>query len=705
MTTALAAALWPAPRAGEALAIVAGSLAIGARTSDVGAPPAAVTADELAAWLDEAGGWIGVEVEAVAAPHDRLEVALRDAAPALIAVPTADGTIGLLPVVRARGRRLIAIDPDLRTISIALADVRSALCGAGEAALARDVDATLDAASLDGRTRATARAAMIQARLRAQTITGVHLVRRPPEAPLRQLARDQRLGGRLAGLVALHAFAQGLWIGSWWAIGKSVLGSAVSTAWLAAWALMFVSFLAARSAVAWLSGRIAIDAGSALSQRLMAGALRIDPDGLRRDGVGIALGRVLESSAVQALAVGGGLQALLAVVELVLAGWVLALGAGGMLHVVLLAAVVGVAVLVTRAYIRRRGAWTEIRLELTHALAEAMVGQATRLAQGDPVRLDDRDDRALVRYLHASRAMDRASWALALLLPRSWPVIAAIGLAPALVLGTASAPALATAIGGMIFATQAIARLADGAARIADATIAWQSVAALFAAATRRPDVAPPALALAPPSREAPVLTTRGIEYHHTRRGAPVLAGCDLVVGRGDRVLLEGASGAGKSTLAAILAGLRRPDTGLVLASGLDRASVGASGWRRRVACAPQFHDNYVFGGPLAFNLLIGRGWPPTPADLDAAEAMCRELGLGPLIDRMPGGLFQQVGETGWQLSHGEKSRVFLARALLQQAGVVVLDESLAALDPENLAIAIRCIEARAPAAIVIAHP
>jgi ATP-binding cassette, subfamily B, bacterial len=149
---------------------------------------------------------------------------------------------------------------------------------------------------------------------------------------------------------------------------------------------------------------------------------------------------------------------------------------------------------------------------------------------------------------------------------------------------------------------------------------------------------------------------------------------------------------------------LRRPESGLVLASGLDRASVGARGWRRRVACAPQFHDNHVFCAPLAFNLLLGRSWPPTTDDLAGSERICRELGVGPVLDRMPGGLFQQVGETGWQLSHGERSRVFLARALLQGAELVVLDESLAALDPENLAAALSCIEARAPAAVVIAH-
>lgn len=63
------------------------------------------------------------------------------------------------------------------------------------------------------------------------------------------------------------------------------------------------------------------------------------------------------------------------------------------------------------------------------------------------------------------------------------------------------------------------------------------------------------------------------------------------------------------------------------------------------------------------------------------------------------------VGETGWQLSHGEKSRLYMARALLQGAEVVILDDSFAALDPENLHRCLRCALERAPTLMVIANP
>ncbi len=120
---------------------------------------------------------------------------------------------------------------------------------------------------------------------------------------------------------------------------------------------------------------------------------------------------------------------------------------------------------------------------------------------------------------------------------------------------------------------------------------------------------------------------------------------------------------------------------------------------------APQFQENYVFSETFAFNLLMGRRWPPTSEDLEEAEHICNELGLGDLVERMPSGFQQMLGESGWQLSHGEKSRLFIARALLQQSDLMILDESFGALDPENLGLAMQSVLDRANSVVVIAHP
>ncbi|HSF16613.1 MAG TPA: ATP-binding cassette domain-containing protein, partial [Vicinamibacteria bacterium] len=106
-----------------------------------------------------------------------------------------------------------------------------------------------------------------------------------------------------------------------------------------------------------------------------------------------------------------------------------------------------------------------------------------------------------------------------------------------------------------------------------------------------------------------------------------------------------------------------------------------------------------------AFNLLMGRRWPPRAEDMEEAESLCRELGLGDLLDHMPAGMLQMVGESGWQLSHGERTRLFTARALLQDSEIVILDESLSALDPDNLRRALACVLERAPTLVLVAHP
>jgi len=197
----------------------------------------------------------------------------------------------------------------------------------------------------------------------------------------------------------------------------------------------------------------------------------------------------------------------------------------------------------------------------------------------------------------------------------------------------------------------------------------------------------------------------RFLAFGYAARPAPVLEGCSFVLREGDRVLLEGASGGGKSTLAALLAGLRAPSGGDLRLNGVAQATVGLDRWRAQVGAAPQFHENHVFSASLLFNLLLGRAWPPRPEDVAEAEAVCRELDLGPLLARMPSGMEQLVGESGWQLSHGERGRLFIARALLQPLDARILDESFAALDPETLERAVACVLARARTLIVVAHP
>ncbi len=194
------------------------------------------------------------------------------------------------------------------------------------------------------------------------------------------------------------------------------------------------------------------------------------------------------------------------------------------------------------------------------------------------------------------------------------------------------------------------------------------------------------------------------LTYRYQPQSEPVLRGASLTIHHGERILVEGPSGGGKSTLASLLVGLRKPDSGLLLLNGLDRHTLGDA-WHQFATEAPQFHENHVLSGTIGFNLLMGRNWPATDEELKEASDLCVELGLGGLLERMPSGMMQTIGETGWQLSHGERSRIFLARALLQDAQLTILDESFAALDPETLETCLACALRRARTLIVIAHP
>lgn len=699
--------LWPADRLGEALQALAreSGLEIGPETR---AEPSSGPADPgdpetLGSWIEAAAAGAGLEAEPVETSYAEIEALISRAAPALLRLPGGE----FLALAHSGRRSAALLGPDHRLHRVPVATVRAALCRELDARIGTEVDALLERAGVPLRRRARAREALLRERLGKTQVGGCWLLGLPPGSGFRRQLRHARLG-RLAGrMVGAHAVQHVLLLSSWWVLGKGVLQGRLDPGWLLAWVLLLLTVAPFRALELWSAGLLTNRAGSLIKRRLMAGVLKLEPEEIRHQGAGQLLGRVLNSEAVELLVLTGGHVGLIALTEIALAVPILAAGSAGWLHALLLVVWVGVALLLARRYFRDRRAWTVARLGMTHDLVEQMVGHRTRLAQQRPDRWHEGEDRALEAYVRQSAAMDRRAALLRIVIPRGWLILSLILIAPGFVAGGATPAGMAVALGGALFAYKSLWKLVRGLADLAEAAISWDQVAPVFQAAALEETAPPAALGKVGRDQEedAVVVEAHDLVYRYGERADPALRGCDLTVRAGDRVLLEGPSGGGKSTLASLLVGLRVPQSGLLLLQGLDRHSLGDEGWRRRAVAAPQFQENHVLVDTFAFNLLMGRSWPPRAADLEEAEQVCRELGLGPLLDRMPAGLQQMVGESGWQLSHGEKSRLYIARALLQRAELVVLDESFAALDPENLRQALGCVLARARTLMVIAHP
>ncbi len=532
----------------------------------------------------------------------------------------------------------------------------------------------------------------------------------PPGVPFGRQLRAAGLARRFGALMCVHIVATTMLIVSWACIGSGALSGRTDQGWLAAWALCLAAIVPLHVAARWLEGVITIGCGGLLRQRLLAGAMRIDPEVTKRKGLGGLLCEVLESEAIELVGVNRGFELAVAALELLLAPFVLAWGAAAGMEVALLLSWVAMALILLAANTRRRSRWTTVRLDITHRLVEQMTAHRTKVAQQSPSDWHRQEDDDHLRYADLSRSLDRSTTMIEAGLPRGYVIAALALLLPSFVSGGMTVVQLAITLGAVLFAGDALQRLTSAFPGIAAAYIAWRRVKPIFDAAAQ-PLQGPPEVgshegdgANPPPTRSS-VLRAEDVIFTHEGRIEAALKGCSLTMEKGDFVLLEGESGGGKSTIASLLTGMRKPSAGVILAGGLDLATLGEATWRRRVAAAPQYHENHILSAPLGLNLLLGRPYPHSDHDLQEARELCDELGLGPLIDRMPAGLDQMVGEAGWQLSQGERGRVFLARALLQNADLVVLDESLTALDPENLHQCLESVFRRAGTLLLIAHP
>ena len=699
---------WPINRLTEAiewLALASGLVASAAASRHTPTLNRAAAGEAVDGRVERLSRSLDFEVESSDITYGGIVRALENAAPALIKVP-GDHDDTFIAVLGSSGRTVTLLTPDHGRRRVLTSTVAAWLRHHLDAPLIEQWEHMLDEATVPPASRAAARQALLEARLGEMPATRCWMLRPPPSAPFWRHMYHAQLPRRLAVFLMAYAGASLASAGSWWLIGGAALEGRFDPGTLLAWSFILLGVVPLGVFAMWSQGVFMTGVSGILKLQLLAGALKLDPDETRHQGIGQHLARVIESESLEGVILTGGFYALTGVFDLVLTTGVL-IATARLLHLSVLLVVLAGLCASGLAYFRARERWTEARLRLTHDLVERMNGHRTRLVQETPGAHADEDE-ALEPFVAHSRRMDRLGVLLAAV-PRAWMLLGFAAISSEFVGGSATATELAVGLGALLLAQGALGKLTTSFTFLADALIGWRQVRPLLHS-LRRPDAlghvefsAEP-ITRARPARSGVLVNAQDLSFQFRDRPAPVLSRCNFRIASGDRIHLTGTSGSGKSTLVSLLTGVRVPTSGLLLLDGLDRATLGSRLWRRRIAGAPQFHENHIFNETLAFNLLMGRRWPPTSDDLYWAAIVCRRLGLGPLIERMPGGLFQLVGQAGWQLSHGERSRVYMARALLQGADLVVLDESFAELDPDNLQQCLPEAAGLSKSVLVVAH-
>lgn len=182
--------------------------------------------------------------------------------------------------------------------------------------------------------------------------------------------------------------------------------------------------------------------------------------------------------------------------------------------------------------------------------------------------------------------------------------------------------------------------------------------------------------------------------------GPPVLRGIDLRVAPGETVALVGATGAGKSTILGLLPRLHDPDQGAVLIDGLDVRTLTLRSLRDQIAVVPQ--DGMLFGATIRENIAYGRPDATDDELLAAADAAL----VDEFVRRLPDGYETVIGERGVTLSGGQRQRLAIARALVKDAPIVLLDEPTTGLDSQSEALVLTALERLLDrrTALVVAH-
>lgn len=165
------------------------------------------------------------------------------------------------------------------------------------------------------------------------------------------------------------------------------------------------------------------------------------------------------------------------------------------------------------------------------------------------------------------------------------------------------------------------------------------------------------------------------VTFKYPQQPVAALDACSFKIAKGDRVAILGRVGSGKSTVARLIVNLYQPETGTVLVDGVDVGQIDPADLRRHIGYVPQ--DVKLFYGTVRDNMVMGNRRADDASFLRAA----RLSGVDKIVGRHPAGFDLQVGEQGRALSGGQRQAVAIARALLADPGVLVMDEPTSAMD------------------------